>query len=555
MKFRFFVCLLLLGGYINTAVAQATVDGELQRQRAQRALAAQRARQRAPHIRLQTQKILPRRPFALPAETPCFTIHRLQLRGQRFAAFGWIPGYLQHYAGQCIGRRGVNRILKGVLHRLIAQGYLTTRVGVPPQNLSHGVLTLTLIPGLIHRIRFADRTPAGSWQSAFPARPGDLLNLRDLEQGLEQMKRVPSQDVRIKILPAGAPGESDIVLTVKRRKPWRATVSLDDAGVSATGRLQGALTLAVDNPLGINDLFSLGVNSGVQGGGQRGSRGDSLNYSAPWGYWTFALSGSVYHFHQTIKGANQDFVYSGDTANGEVDIQRVLSRGQTGKTSLQWRLLKQYSKNYIADTEILTQRHDTTAVEIGLVRRQYLGPAQLDLTLAHREGVPWFGGQADAAGRVPDSPTYRYRLQLISAALTVPFTLGRQPLRWRSSYRQQITTDPLYAADFFSIGNRWTVRGFSGDQTLAAERGWYWRNELDAPLGRSGQTAYVGLDHGEVGGPSRAALSGSRLTGAVLGLRGGGRGIAYTLFVGWPLQKPSGFDAGATTGFQLSAQY
>ncbi|WP_196302056.1 POTRA domain-containing protein, partial [Ralstonia solanacearum] len=34
----------------------------------------------------------------------------------------------------------------------------------------------------------------------------DLLNLRDLEQGLEQMKRVASQDVDMQIVPTDVPG-------------------------------------------------------------------------------------------------------------------------------------------------------------------------------------------------------------------------------------------------------------------------------------------------------------------------------------------------------------
>ncbi|SAL32211.1 polypeptide-transport-associated domain-containing protein [Caballeronia turbans] len=46
------------------------------------------------------------------------------------------------------------------------------------------------------------------------------LDLRNLEQGVEQMKRVASQDVDMKIEPTDVPGESDVVLSLKRAKPW-----------------------------------------------------------------------------------------------------------------------------------------------------------------------------------------------------------------------------------------------------------------------------------------------------------------------------------------------
>ncbi|MGP1477726.1 MAG: POTRA domain-containing protein, partial [Phocaeicola sp.] len=39
-------------------------------------------------------------------------------------------------------------------------------------------------------------------KNAFPIKEGDILNIRRLEQGLEQMKRVSSSDVSMKLLPA-----------------------------------------------------------------------------------------------------------------------------------------------------------------------------------------------------------------------------------------------------------------------------------------------------------------------------------------------------------------
>lgn len=534
--------------------ANATLDTEEQRLRAQRETEERQARQQALDIRLGREVAGPET-YQLPAETPCFQIDRLRLEGERLEAFRWAPGYLDGYAGQCIGREGINLIVKRLSNHIIQRGYITTRIGIPEQDLSSGELRLVLVPGVIHAIRFADPKQVPSWASAFPARPGDLLNLRDLEQGLEQMKRVPSQDVDINIVPGEAPGESDVVLTVTRSRPWKIAFSLDDSGSSATGRMQGSVNFSYDNPLGLNDLLNIGINNDAGANNQHGTRGNSLSYSVPRGYWTLALSGSSYHYYQTIKGQTQNFVSSGDSQTAEIKLQRVFRRDQFSKTSAQFRIAKRHSKSFVADAEIESQRRNTTAAEIGLVHRQYLGPAQIDLTLAHREGVPWFGGQEDAPDRPSNSPTFRYRMQTLDIAAILPFKLGSLPLRWLGAFRGQVTTSPLYATDFFSLGNRWTVRGFDGDQTLAAERGWYLRNEIEVPLGQSGQAAYFGIDHGEVSGPSAAFLPGTRLTGAVLGLRGGAKGFYYDVFVGKPVKKPDGFQASTTTGFQLTYQY
>lgn len=60
----------------------------------------------------------------------------------------------------------------------------------------------------IRHVRFADEKLRGTWKTVFPTRDGELLNLRDLEQGLEQMKRVSSQDVSMEIVPADVPGDA-----------------------------------------------------------------------------------------------------------------------------------------------------------------------------------------------------------------------------------------------------------------------------------------------------------------------------------------------------------
>ena len=86
------------------------------------------------------------------------------------------------------------------------------------------------------------------------------------------------------------------------------------------------------------------------------------------------------------------------------------------------------------------------------------------------------------------------------------------------------TPTAIVPSDYFTIGNRYAVRGFDGQMTLASEDGWSLRNDLSLNLGDLGQQLYVGLDVGRVGGQSAQFLSGRTLVGSVAGLRG--RGLA-----------------------------
>jgi filamentous hemagglutinin len=108
--------------------------------------------------------------------------------------------------------------------------------------------------------------------------------------------------------------------------------------------------------------------------------------------------------------------------------------------------------------------------------------------------------------------------------------------------------------------SRYTVRGFDGNTMLAAERGFYWRNELQWPVFQTGQTLYAGIDYGHVFGPGTALLAGTQLAGAVIGIRGGMpvkyAGFSYDLFAGTPIYKPAGFPTSrVTAGVQVTAQF
>ncbi|KWN82671.1 hypothetical protein WM24_18800 [Burkholderia ubonensis] len=552
------------------ARANAEQDRRAQQQRdAQQREAAVRApsvRSEVPHAETHP---------TLPVETPCFRIDRFTLdvpdslpdgvKAKGASAlpmdrFAFAREWLEHYTGQCVGKQGLDVLVKALSQDILSRGYITTRVLLPEQDLSSGALKVSLIPGVIRRVHFADEKLRGTWKTAFPTRDGELLNLRDLEQGLEQMKRVTSQDVSMQIVPADVPGESDVVLDVKRGKPWTVVVSIDNSGTRATGKLQGNISLGIDNPLGLNDVFNVGASQDLEFGDKRlGSHGWNAFYSIPWGYWTATLSAYTNTYYQQIAGVNQTFVASGNSKTFDFKLARVLARSQNDVFGGYVRLSRRFGQSFIEDTEIPQQRRNNTLIELGLTDRHYFGGAQFDGSLAYRQGVGGFGAQDDvlAAG---GGPTYRYKMAVVDANLSAPFAIAQQPFRYVTTFHGQYTGNSLYYIDDVTIGSRYTVRGFDGETMLAAARGFYWRNELQMQIGQTGQALYAGLDYGHVWGPQPVALVGTQLAGAVIGVKGSVAtrfgGYGYNLFAGTPVYKPSGFPtARVTVGFQVTAQF
>ncbi|WP_081087977.1 ShlB/FhaC/HecB family hemolysin secretion/activation protein [Burkholderia cepacia] len=559
---------------VEDRAAAARANAEQDRQAQQQRDAQQRdATVRAPAVRSEVPQVetYP----SLPAEQPCFRIDRFVLevpdslpesaKSQGASAlpmdrFAFAREWLAHYDGQCVGKEGIDTIVKGLGRAILARGYITTRVLLPEQDLKTGTLKLALIPGTIRHVRFSDEKLRGTWKTAFPTRDGELLNLRDLEQGLEQMKRVTSQDVSMQIEPGDVPGESDVVLDLKRNKPWTVVASIDNSGTRATGKLQGNLSLGIDNPLGLNDIFNIGVSQDLELGDKRfGSHGWNGFYSIPWGYWTATLAAYTNTYSQQIAGVNQTYVASGNSKTVDFKLARVLARSQNDVFGGYARLLRRFGESYIQGTEIPQQYRNNTIIELGLTDRHYFDGAQFDGALAYRQGIGAFGAQEYSLA-TDGGPTYRFKMAVLDANLSVPFSIAKQSFRYVGSVHGQYTANTVSYLDDVTIGSRYTVRGFDGETMLAAARGFYWRNELQMPIGQTGQAVYAGLDYGRVWGPQPVALVGTQLAGAVIGVKGsiatrfGGYG--YDLFAGTPVYKPSGFPtARVTLGFQVTAQF
>lgn len=508
----------------------------------------------------------------LPVETPCFRIdsfavevpdtlaEAVRVKGASalpMDPFAFLHDWLRHYEGQCVGKQGIDMLTKGLQGVILSRGYITTRVLLPAQDLSKGTMKFALIPGTIRHLKFADEKTPGTWKTAFPARDGDVLQLRDLEQGLEQMKRVPNQDTTMEIVPGTVPGESDVVITAKRTKPWSLIVSADNSGTDETGRYIGNVTLGLYNLLGLNDVLSGGFNQDLQfGNHDLGTHGWNASYSVPWGYWTGTLYGYTNTYYQQVAQANNIFVASGNAQTAGLKLERIIYRSQSDVSGVEFQLIKRWGASFIADTEIPQQYRDNTFIEAGLTNRHYFGSAQFDGALAYRQGIGALGAMQDTSG----GPTYYFHMATLDANLSIPFAVAGHPLRYVGTVHGQFTNDELNYLDDLTIGSRYTVRGFSGQTMLAAEKGFYWRNELQYPLGQSGQVLYAGIDYGHLWGPSAAYLSGTQLAGAAIGVKGSVPSrlgtYSYDVFAGTPIYAPSGFPAPSVTlGFQITAQF
>ena len=518
-------------------------------------------------------QVVPRLPLN---EAPCFAISHITVRealqGSTSNTFTWVNSSLNGPdgddapIGKCLGAQGIGLLLKRAQNALVAKGLVTTRAMAQAQDLSTGRLTIDVLPGRVGAIRFAEGTEHRSWLSnslnAVPLHTGDILNLRNIEHALENFKRVPTVEADIKIVPSeSGPDQSDLVIQHQQSTLYRIALTADDAGSKSTGKYQGSATLSVDNPLGLSDLFYITLNHDLGDRSQKGygTHGGAVHYSLPYGYWTLAANSGNSRYFQSIAGLNQTYTYSGTSENNDLKLSRLVYRDAVRKTTLSLKAWQRKSNNYIDDTEVEVQRRIMGGWEFGVGHKEYIGQVTVEANLHYKQGTPDFGA-IPAPEEAFDEGTAQFGITTFDANVSLPFQLFGRPLRYSGALRVQDNRTRLLAQDRFSIGGRYSVRGFDGDSSLAAERGWSLRNDLSTGIehgwGIGVQQVYLGVDFGEVSGRGAETLLGNTLAGAVVGLRGAFKKLQYEVFVGAPINKPAGFVTATTTaGFSLSAGF
>lgn len=553
------------------------LDSSQQHRQQQQQQAREQAQQTQPDIRLDT--INHEQLRLSNTEMPCYPIHQITLVDYAAeppfpkSAFQWAlenaSADLKLTLPHCFGGEGLGILMKQIQNRIIERGYVTTRVVATEQDLHSGRLLLTVIPGKVGNTIVADSsnvlrfTRLNAW-TALTLAKGDILNVRDIEQSLENLKRVPTVEANIEILPSEAEGaevgESDLKISYQQALPFRLNLGLDDSGSTSTGKYQASGTLSIDNLFSANDLFytsfTHSLKSSDDEAGKRAAKNWSFYYSVPFGYWTLSASQSYNSYHQEVFGAfDNNYLYAGESNSTKATLSYLLYRDSVRKTTISGGVWSRQSQNYIDEAEIEVQKRRMAGWEAGISHKEYMGNATLEFSANYKQGTGARGALA-APEELWNEGTSRPRIITAAISLTKPFMWGEQPWQLQSQWSAQWNKTPLIAQDRFSIGGRYTVRGFDGELTLSGERGWLWRNELAWNVQGKGHQLYFALDGGRVMGWSTQSQLGHHLMGAALGLKGGLGNFYYDIFLGRPVRKPEGFKTSDTVaGFNLGYNF
>lgn len=482
-----------------------------------------------------------------PQEKNCWHVKKVLLISQEEPGDS-IRRLSQSASGHCLGVVGLRNLQRIIQNNIIEQGFITTRVIITNYNQTTGELTVNISYGRVGEIKLtANSSHYFHPGFTFPLRHNEVLNLRNIEQGLESMNLVPNAVSSIRIVPGEEPGQSDIEVFRQQSKYWRLTTWADDSGSKATGRYQGGVALFLDNITSYNDVFYGAITRNFPEDRNKGNNYRSLYYSIPYGFWSLNLFTGDSRYHQQIMGNGIRYRYLGTSEYWGGQISRTLWRGRNHKTTVSSQLLQRKYYYYLNDTEINLQRNRLSSLKLSANHLHYFERTQMNLSLDYTKSMPWFSASRESDAARPFSHIIR-----ANASLLTPFSWSDFSLKYLGELSLQTSNYTLPIQDKLSVGDRTTVRGFSGDYKLLGSDGGYWRNTI-ALDGRYIHP-YAGIDYGYI--MKKNDDFGGALAGAVMGLRANKWDTYVDIFAGTPLLKPTTLPVDKTVlGFSIQMNF
>ncbi len=441
------------------------------------------------------------------------------------------------FTGRCLDVSDIERILGEITKYYIDRGFITTRAYLPQQDLSSGRLEILVIEGVIEKIMINDGDAKSiSIGNIFPGREGTLLNLRDLEQGIDQINRLPSNNAKLDIQPGDKPGGSTVVINNKPSSPFRVSINTDNQGSVSTGAAQTGLTLSADNLLYFNESLSVTHRESFPNTpGRKYSASDSINVSIPMGYSTLSLgtNRSVY-FSPITLASGLELITSGNSKSDNIRLDRVVYRDQATRASVASTLTTKDSKNFLGSLFLDVSSRKLTVLDLDAsLNTGFLGGV-LTLDLGVARGLTAMAALRDAPGLPDTAPKAQFSKLKAGFNYAKPFRVASTDMSFTSQMTAQKANNVLYGSEQISIGGLYSVRGYVKN-SLTGDDGYYWRNELSIrqPLTVGNDTIssrlYAGYDRGYISNRVPGAPQG-KLEGVVAGIAINWRGATWDFF-------------------------
>ncbi len=448
---------------------------------------------------------------------------------------------IKEYINTEMGKAQIYELLTRLSNVFLEAGYTTTLVTLKSGNTKTGELIYEVKEGKVRDIKFLNKEMGFRdklrMKTAFPMKREELLNTRDMDQGIENMN-IGGYNNIAEITPTEEFGYSDIVIE-ENYSPTGIYFGMDDSGYKDKGRNKVNFNFSQDNLLGINDKLTLNYIERLTKDRDLDKESNyDIGYSFPIGYWKFSYNYNLGDNKNTTTSQLGQYKSESRSEKHKIKLSRVISRGQYQKTTVHAGL--KYKDNYNTLNglvlEVSSKKYASTSIAIDHTNR-FLGGTIFGM-LEYERGIPFMGAEGDPKPLVSGAYKIEYDKLNMNLDWLKTFNASKHVFQYRLGIGATYSDDRLLSAEQFTMGDEYTVRGFK-ESSVAGNKGIYMNNTITY-LGSQDMNKYlamfkpfIGFDAGM--SKDRDLPETDRIMGMAVGVRFSAGGFNASLTYGIPL--------------------
>lgn len=388
--------------------------------------------------------------------------------------------------GECLNEARLNQLSRELTAAYLKEGYIHT----PFHFVSEGNRLIVVVKeGKIRDI--SSESDRLNFAMLLPQKKGKALNIRDLDQALDQANKLPNSSVTVDVLPY-SDGNVDLKFENQETKKVGGNIAFNNYSSKSYQRWQTRVGLNVDSPLGLSDSLAFSLSHTLNGTNQF-SRSASLYYSVPYGYWSFNAMAALSQFRQQIALQQTSVQQKGETHQASLGADYVFHRGSNHISTISAQLDRINSKSYFADTMLILQSPKLSAAQVGFSHLQLLENGALIANVQYKHGLSWFNALPNLGRDQPEGHYGKWNAELQWQHY---HRFGEQLFRRSHQLLGQYSQNYLPAVEQADLTGRYAVR--SGDISWSAEKVLLLRNQLSwlTSVKSVGLSPYIALDVG-----------------------------------------------------------
>lgn len=325
---------------------------------------------------------------AAPASPPVqpggktFVLHGIRLAGNDTLPADVLLPLISDRIGQPVSLEDLNAMAGRITQAYRTRGYLLAQAVIPPQDVTSGDVTFTVLEGKIGHVFLDVAAGTPVRESIIRARlaaikPGQPLQQRELERTMLLLSDLPGIRVSSSIEAGTEPGTTDLRVTVERSSRVQFSVAADNWGSDPAGRYRLGAVGRINSPFGIGDNLDMNLLASIRGDTLYGR----IGYDAPIN--SLGTRAGIAYSHLYYNLGKE---FASLQAHGEADVVTA---------SVSHPLIRTRSQNLLLRGSLEYRSLDDKIGVVGLESPQKLGLASVGLSYESRDS--FLGGGFNSA--------------------------------------------------------------------------------------------------------------------------------------------------------------